>query len=293
MGYHRTYVTKIERGALEPTVDFATRADRTLRLAGELIRRWEAFDASRSHPSRARQPRPAVPEELIADLLVDHDEAWLRRGSDAYHLHMRKTILNCGETPITRFFMRVAVDRYPHDSARSNEFYRGNPLTLDELQIEARCDGEPMDFEAARDQDSSKEIWLLFRNSERQFPRYPRKDCALDYTFRVALDKWGDYFQRSVRVPTRRISVHLEFPRTPAPKVWGLEISPTAGERPFANPINSELLANTVRFHWSAPRPPVSARYRLEWDLTQTPQEDTHDDPPQHGTQGDGHPTRR
>ena len=46
MGYDRTYVNKIERGALEPTAEFARKADASLHLSGDLFERWESFNDS-------------------------------------------------------------------------------------------------------------------------------------------------------------------------------------------------------------------------------------------------------
>jgi transcriptional regulator with XRE-family HTH domain len=52
MGFDRTTVNKVERGAIEPSREFALQAERALEADGELWRRWTAFDA-------ARRPRPA------------------------------------------------------------------------------------------------------------------------------------------------------------------------------------------------------------------------------------------
>jgi transcriptional regulator with XRE-family HTH domain len=275
MGYDRTYVNKVERGAMEPTSDFARRADETLKRAGDLLRRWEEYDRAKHKGAPRTRPATIHPAEATGvDLVVEHDEAWLRRASGMYHLHMRKTITNVGEAPISRFFMRVAVDRFPSDVARSNEHYRRDPLTVTELNLDAHCGAQQMDFEVAQDRDASKEIWLLFRRGQRRFPLYPGQQATLDYTFHVPARQWGNYFQRSVRLPTKRISVHLEFPDDFGAAVWGLETSPTAGQRSFVAPITSESAADAIHFHWSTPRPPLAARYRLEWSFAGDHQED-------------------
>jgi transcriptional regulator with XRE-family HTH domain len=53
MGFDRTTVNKVERGALEPSREFARQAELVLEAHGERWRRWTAFDA-------ARHPRPAA-----------------------------------------------------------------------------------------------------------------------------------------------------------------------------------------------------------------------------------------
>jgi hypothetical protein len=106
-------------------------------------------------------------------------------------------------------------------------------LTLDELAIKARRDAEPMIYEIKQDRDAIKELWLLFRNEARQFPLYPGEETCLEYGYRVSADKWGQWFQRAVRLPTRRLTVHLGMPVALGPTVWGTEVSPTAEQRPL------------------------------------------------------------
>jgi hypothetical protein len=106
-------------------------------------------------------------------LLVESDEAVLSYKAGIYNVRMRKRLVNRGSSPVCRFFMRIAVDRFPDDSIRSNEHYRRNLLTLDELEIEARCDGQPMALEVKHDRDAAKELWMLFHNERTQFPLYP------------------------------------------------------------------------------------------------------------------------
>jgi transcriptional regulator with XRE-family HTH domain len=57
MGFDRTTVNKVERGALEPSREFARQAELVLEAQGELWRRWTAFDA-------ARHPRPPAARRL-------------------------------------------------------------------------------------------------------------------------------------------------------------------------------------------------------------------------------------
>ena len=63
MGFDRTTVNKVERGAIEPSREFARQAERALEAGGELWRRWAEFDAARRRrPTPGRQvARPAAP----------------------------------------------------------------------------------------------------------------------------------------------------------------------------------------------------------------------------------------
>ncbi|MGH2708183.1 MAG: helix-turn-helix domain-containing protein [Actinomycetota bacterium] len=266
MGYDRTYINKVERGALEPTADFTRKAEETLQLGGELWRRWEAFDQSRRHLHRSQPRRPALAtEEPAPDLLVEQDEAFLDYADCLYTLVMRKRLLNTGEDPITRFFVRVAVDRYPGEPVRSNEHYRRNYLTLEELAFGARCGNEPMLHEVKEDRDATKEFWLLFHNGQAQFPLYPGEATSIEYRYHVTDSKWGPWFQRTVRLPTRHLGVRLSFPLSLDPIVWGVEIAPAVGQRPLQSPVKRHETADHVHFEWATDRPRLQARYRLEW----------------------------
>lgn len=265
MGYDRTYVNKVERGAVDPTAEFARKADEMLEACGELLRRWEAFNEARCsrHASPTRRA-PSSSDEMATDLIVEQDEAWLTFEAGAYGLRMRKRITNVGEAPVTRFFIRVAVDRDPNDP-RSNESHRRNALTFDELGLRAWCADEPMTLDVKQDRDATRELCLLFQNDQGQFPLYPGQETTIKYGYRVKAEVWGQWFQRSVRLPTRWLGVHLAFPSGLDPSVWGVEIPPAAAERPFTAPIQREAGPDEACFHWSTTRPLLQARFRLEW----------------------------
>jgi transcriptional regulator with XRE-family HTH domain len=264
MGYDRTYVNKVERGAMEPTAEFARKADEMLEACGELLRRWESFDEARRsrHASTIRRTPPS-PGETATDLVVEHDEAWLTLGDGAYAVRMRKRITNVGEAAVTRFFVRLAADRHPHD-ARSHSSHR-RPFPLDVLGLRAWCADEPMTLEVQQDRGATRELCLLFRNDQAQFPLYPGQEATIEYGYRLGAEAWGQCFQRSIRLPTRWLGVHLVFPGGLDPSVWGVEVPPAAAECPFKAPIQREATADGLHFHWSTTRPPLQARYRLEW----------------------------
>lgn len=52
---------------------------------------------------------------------------------------MRRLLRNTGEEPVTRYLIRISVDRYPGDPERSNAHYRAHPLTWDELNLTTTC----------------------------------------------------------------------------------------------------------------------------------------------------------
>ena len=93
-----------------------------------------------------------------------------------------------------------------------------------------------MQWRVKLDRDASKEVWLLFANDRGQFPLYPGERTTIEYAYTVGEEKWGQWFQRAVRLPTRRLTVRLDFPAGFDPQVWGVETS-LAAEVPVRTPL--------------------------------------------------------
>jgi hypothetical protein len=81
----------------------------------------------------------------------------------------------------------------------------------------------------------------------------------------VSDEKWGPWFQRAVRLPTRRLSVRLSFPTRLQPVVWGTETSPMVGQVPLRRPLQCAEVGEQTVIDWTTERPPLNARYRFEW----------------------------
>lgn len=177
-------------------------------------------------------------------------------------------LVNHGQQPITRYLIRISVDRYPGDPQRSNQLYRDNPLTWDELNLQAwhgHNRSEPLRWSVQHGRDAFKEVWLLFANDTGRFPLYPGESTWIEYTYTVSDDKWGHWFRRAIRLPTKRLSVTLDFPSDLDPAVWGLHTSMTAESMPFQTAISARHDGDRTLYSWSTENPPLHARYRLEW----------------------------
>ncbi|MGH9210713.1 MAG: peptide deformylase [Acidimicrobiales bacterium] len=269
MGYDRSYVSKVESGAERPSREFAFHAEAALR-AGGAIRR--AFSEYRASHERARL-RPTVPSENVeglGSLVVDHDDATLSYDRGTYRLTQRRRLVNGGAEPISRYLIRISVDRYPDDPERSNDLYSAHPLAWEEIKLRAwHGEGrvEPMEWRVHHDREAFKEVWLIFANDSGRFPLYPGESCWIEYEYTVADEHWGYWFQRAIRLPTRRLSVRLDFPADLEPVVWGLYTSMTAESMPFPTAIERTSLDGRAVFSWATHDPPLHGRYRLEWDF--------------------------
>ncbi len=201
-------------------------------------------------------------------LVVEQEIAELAYTGGAYRCWVRRSLYNAGVEPVTRYLMKISVDRYPHDPAGSNRHHRENPLTFDEMDVQALAGeggaAEPMQWRIKLDRDAAKEIWLLFANEHGQFPLYPGERTTIEYAYTVGEQKWGQWFQRAVRLPTRSLTVRLNFPESFEPQVWGVEVS-LAAEVPVRTPLERRTEGGRAIFEWSTDAPLLNARYRLEW----------------------------
>ncbi len=218
VGYTPSYVSKVEHGTMLASRSFAEASDQHLRAGRALIRRWKTMHDALAELSAAK-PRhedlPAVEPRSAPgpDLVVEHEHAELAYRDGVYRTRIRRHLRNTGSQPVTQYLVRISVDRYPGDSERSNRLYREDPLTWEEICLSAMCGEEPMAWKVKHDRDAFKEIWLLFENTDRRFPLYPGETTWIEYMYGVQAHKWGPWWSRAIRLPTRQLSMTLTFPR--------------------------------------------------------------------------------
>jgi peptide deformylase len=275
VGYGPSYVSKVESGQQRPSFTFAESADRVMRAGGSLTRAHAALDRrprSSAHTSSRESAQVPAGDLNTPGLVVEHDEAELRYDGQTYRPRQRRLIYNAGDAPITRYLVRISVDRHPGDPDRSNLLYREDPLTWDELGLTAvHDDKNPMTWSVRYDRDAFKELWLCFENEHDRFPLYPRERAWIEYSYTVSDRKWGNWFQRAVRLPTKHLAVRLVFPSRLQTMVWGTETTMTAEAFPLRTAIERTHDSDDDVFTWSTDDPPLHARYRLEWRFRQLP----------------------
>ncbi|GGM16348.1 peptide deformylase [Dactylosporangium sucinum] len=272
MGFDASYVSHVEARRHRPTEDFARRAEAILQSGGAIWQRYKEYDELRATArSRVGLPGrdPPVPDQWLppgTGLVVERETARLSYVDGKYRCTVRRALYNAGTEPITRYLVRISVDRYPDDPARSNRHHRDHPLSWDELALVASCAGEPMEWRSKTDRDALKEAWLLFENAQGRFPLYPGQRTTIAYSWHISVEKWGHWFQRSVRLPTRQLTIEVEFPARMRPVVWGVQTTLSAEEVPLRTPITQELSADgRAVFSWHTETTALHDRYRLEW----------------------------
>ncbi|MFF3750966.1 multiprotein-bridging factor 1 family protein [Streptomyces sp. NPDC002018] len=276
MRFDPSYVSHVESGRHKPSEDFARRADEAMNAGKAIWRRWCDYEAAKTRIGTPVSPAPHRIEQPYATgsaLIVEHDAARLDYDGSHYRLTMRRHLRNTGTEPVTRYLIRISVDRYPGDPERSNAHYREHPLTWDELDLIANCATDRMRCEAKHDRDAFKEVWLLFENEYGRFPLYPGESVWIEYAYSVSDSKWGRWFQRAVRLPTEHLEVQLAFPSVLDPAVWGTETSMTAEARPLRSAATRHDDGVMCVFTWSTPAPALHARYRLEWRFRAEPEQ--------------------
>ncbi|MFJ4854395.1 multiprotein-bridging factor 1 family protein [Streptomyces sp. NPDC088730] len=280
MGFDPSHVSHMGSGRTKPTEEFARLADKALNAGKAIWRRWCDYEQARHRGRRppTASPAPRRSEQPYATgsaLVVEHDAAHLKYDGHSYRLTMRRLLRNTGSEPVTRYLIRVAVDRYPGDPERSNAHYRAHPLTWEELDLTATCRGEAMRWQVKHDRDAFKEVWLVFDNEHGRFPLYPDESVWIEYAYTVGDDKWGNWFQRAVRLPTEQLEVQLAFPVALDPVVWGTEASMTAEASPLRTPPLRSEDGGLRQFTWITAAPALHARYRLEWRFRAGPERET------------------
>ncbi|UQU65121.1 peptide deformylase [Couchioplanes caeruleus] len=271
MGFDPSYVSHVEGRRHKPTEDFARRAEAVLAAGGAIWQRFQEYDELRHARGATLHRDPPVPVQWMppgTGLIVEREVAELTYTQGAYRCRIRRALYNAGVEPVTRYLVKIAVDRYPHDPAGSNRHHRTHPLSFDEMDLHAVAGegdaAEPMHWRLKLDRDAAKEVWLLFANDHGQFPLYPGERTTIDYAYTVGEEKWGQWFQRAVRLPTRNLTVRLDFPVEFEPQVWGVETS-LAAEVPVRTPLERHNDDKRAVFEWSTDAPLLNARYRLEW----------------------------
>jgi peptide deformylase len=280
MGFDPSYVSHVERMRHRPTEDFARRAELVLQAEGAIWRAFVEYDDARTTRVTAGLVArdPPVPEQWLppgTGLVVERELASLTYQRGHYRCVIRRSLYNASTEPVTRYLVRVAVDRFPQNPDHSNAYHRAHPLRLEELDLRATCGEpgaeEPMWWHAKQDRDASKEIWLLFENDGGRFPLYPGHRATIEYGYTVGADKWGPWFQRAVRLPTRRLAIRLDFPAALDPQVWGVETSLSAEEAPLRTPVDRRVEGDRVIIEWATDSPGLHSRYRLQWRFRPDP----------------------
>jgi peptide deformylase len=271
MGFDPSYVSHVEGRRHKPTEDFARRAEAVLGAGGAIWQQFQEYDELRHARGTALHRDPPVPVQWLppgTGLIVEQEIAELVYVDGTYRCRVQRALYNAGVEPVTRYLVKIAVDRFPNDPAGSNRHHREHPLTFDEMGLEAVAgEGdavERMQWRVKLDRDAAKEVWLLFANDRGQFPLYPGQRTTIEYTYTVSVEKWGQWFQRAVRLPTCSLTVRLDFPATFDPQVWGVETS-LAAEVPVRSPLERHREGDRAIFEWSTDTPLLNARYRLEW----------------------------
>ncbi|MEH0983081.1 helix-turn-helix domain-containing protein [Micromonospora sp. CPCC 205556] len=264
-GFDPSYVSHIENGRHQPTEEFARRVEVVLDSGNRIWQRFVAFAGTRGQGGRFASLGPtAVPPPTGSHLVIDDETAQLALRDGAYECRFRRVLHSVGTEPITRHTVQIDIDRFPDDPARSTAFHGRHPLTLDEVGFRATIGGEPMRWRVTRSRDAFLKIVLMFETGDAPVPLYPGQRTVVDYGYRVPVWKFGDWLQRDIRLPTRRLAIRLELPAAAGPTVWGSETSFTSESTAEVTPRRRDR-AGAVAYDWEVPRPRLRAQYRVNW----------------------------
>ncbi|ONI82854.1 hypothetical protein ALI144C_17455 [Actinosynnema sp. ALI-1.44] len=272
MNYSRSYVSKVESGAERPSRNFLSSAERAMNDNGTLRRAYAESFENRTDDLHLREAAEMVTDDGTIQVL--REESALRYDNRVYRLNQRRLLLNNGTRPIDRYLIRIAVGKFPDDPKLCDLLYSQNPVTWDELDLRAWRGTErtkPMRWAVHHDKPDFKEVWLRFGGDNGHFPLYPGESGWIEYEYTVDEQHWGDWYQRTIRLPTRHLSIRLDFPAAFDMTAWGLYTSMWNDAMPFATPIQSFTENGRQIFLWATDNPPVGSRYRVEWKVVYSP----------------------
>ncbi|MEV6932606.1 helix-turn-helix transcriptional regulator [Dactylosporangium sp. NPDC051485] len=289
---HRTTVAKVEAGSMKPTARFARRADIVLRAGGKILSDWQQYEERRTRldaapaARSAPEPAPSGPRSMR----VVRERTLLARRETGYDLTVMREIENRGEEAINAFPIRVHVDAYPNDAARSREHHRRHPIVWEDLDFHAWHASSLEDLELwlqsgergergtelmhRADQlitDTVVEGWILFRSIDYRepLPLLPGDRAVIGHTYTVPDPLWGPWYQRHLKYDTGRLEVELRFPRRLNTRVWVQQLTAGRADLHPAERVTPRFESapphDWAVWSWSSTDLSAHDRYRFEW----------------------------
>jgi peptide deformylase len=261
------YVLQVQRSDQAPTETFATAADRVLRADGSLLDLWRRDQMiPERQNSQSSSTEARIEADISSPVTIDLDLTYLDLSGDLYVIRRRLHITNHGTAPVTQLAAKISVDRLPGNTAQSLAAYEADPLTWDELKLQAICgQDQVMECIVCKDEIAYKEFLLLFKNGAKSFPLPPNESTIIEYQYTVRRTKWGNWLQRIISRPTTKFQVELSFPKELGPTVWGNQICGTAAALPFKQDIIHTASNVHDVYSCTIDSPYPDGTYRLEW----------------------------
>jgi hypothetical protein len=270
MDFDASYISHVGRpDGHRPTREFAIRADRALRARGALLKLYEEYERECGGPRISAGEPELINVHEYAEQLFD---------GETFTITVERQLWNRTTEPVVQYPIKIAADE-------TSDVI----LTWETIRLTAFCGDDPMVWRVDTDRFDFKEVRLLFENSSGKFPLEPGSTATIRYSYHVPADAWGTWFQRTILMPTKRLTVKLIFKceHTPA-RVWSTEHSLEFGELPGGK-IDVVRRGDLVIYTYEVGLPRRHARYRLAWHNGSFPDDDERPEtgsPPLHSVSG-------
>ncbi|MFD6680138.1 helix-turn-helix domain-containing protein [Micromonospora parva] len=268
IGFDPSYVSHMESGRHQPTEEFARRVEAVLETGNRVWQRYVVFAGTRRQRGLSLAPAPtAIAPPAGPHLVIEEELASLALVDGWYECRIWRHLHSVGTEPITRHTVQIDIDRFPDDPERSMAFHARHPLSTEEVDFRASIgvdQPEPMEWKVTRSRNAFMKIVLLFGSDGVPYPLYLGQRTLIHYAYRVPEWKFGDWLQRDIRLPTRRLNIRISFPSSSHPAVWGSETSFTTDVATDVTP-SPRVRDGLVEYEWEVPRPRLRAQYRLNW----------------------------
>lgn len=202
-------------------------------------------------------PYSFVLDEVTVEYLAD---------VGCYNVVFRKRIRASASGAVASVYARIMVNVMPDDPELSRQYYRQNPVRLEDLGFVASDSlGNKLCWTVLTAYDANVEIELRVcdaRGRERPLP--PNDEFEFSYRFRVSDRQWGPYIERHVRFATETAAIRLLFPRGSA-RVFHAERPPGADWKASRSLQPLRSLETRDYFEMRVERPGIQHRIRLSW----------------------------
>lgn len=211
-------------------------------------------------------------------LVIEHEHVVLAFDGKDYRHTITRVLRNESAEAIDRYPFRIAVARYPDDPVKNDAQYVKYPLTVEGSQVSAWYEAgplgrQPMDWVVEQDRPSFKEIWLLFKHSDLEFPLLSGQSGSVTYQYTASCQHWGPWSKRKVRLKTGKLSLEFSFPARMLPDIVGFEW--IVAKTPTPMDISRHRDGDRVVFAWEVLNPPLNAQYQFNWRLGNDPDKTT------------------
>lgn len=196
------------------------------------------------------------------------DRAQVFFNGQHYIIRMTKKVAPNDNKPVDFVYARLDMSIIPENSFVTSEYYRQNPISLENLNFRANLNRVyPLRYNVLSQYPSNIELAILMHmvGSASPSPIGIGEIAEVSHQIQATMFQWGNWLQREIRVPTQRVSVSIYFPKGIA-TCSGISII-GGKEQPLLKPLEAKVGKFFESWHWETESPQIHERFRFMWQF--------------------------